>query len=578
MANNKIKGITLEIGGDTTSLSKALGGVNTQARDLQSELKQVERLLKIDPGNTELLAQKQKILAESVENSKSKLDTLKEAEKQVQQQFREGKVGEEQYRLIQREVIATEQNLKKLEKSLAETNRNWKEMGKNLQDVGGKMKDIGGKMTVGVTAPIAAAGAASFKYAADLQDAMGASDQIFKKASGSIKSWADSLESSYGIAEAEALTYANTMGAMLQNIGGLGEEEAAKQAQTLVQLAGDLTAMFGGTTESAVQALTGALKGNNAMLDNYGMGVNDATIKAKAFEMGLIAEGEQLDLASKQAATLALIMEQTADAQGQAAREADGASGSMRSMQTELKNLATDIGEVLLPIITPLIAGLRDLVKRFGEMSPEMQKTIVIVAGLAAAIGPLLMVVGGAISAFGSLTLIAGGLGISVGALVAPIAIAVAAIAGIVTAGILLYKNWDTIKEKAGELLVAISEKFSAMKDAITKPFKDAYENITGTVGKIKEKMSDLNPFKRHSPSLVDQVQSGAKAITDAYNGIKIDNIKLPSASKLGVSGSSTVRHSHSGVIRVEGVNNQGDFMGVVDIIIDKLQMEARMA
>ena len=76
-------------------------------------MRAVDRLLKLDPKNTELLSQKQKLLAEAVSNSKTKLDTLKEAEKQVQQQFKEGKVGEEQYRLIQREVIATEQNLKK---------------------------------------------------------------------------------------------------------------------------------------------------------------------------------------------------------------------------------------------------------------------------------------------------------------------------------------------------------------------------------------------------------------------------------------------------------------------------------
>ena len=343
MAGN-IKGITIEIGGDTQKLNKALEGVNKQSKDIQSELKQVERLLKLDPGNTELVAQKQKLLADAIGTTKSKLDTLREAERQVQQQFQEGKVGEEQYRLIQREVIKTEQDLKNLEQTLSKTNRDWEALGKNLQDVGGKMKDVGGKMTVGVTAPIAAAGVAGFKFAADLQDAMGASDQIFKNASNSVKTWANNLESFYGIAEGEALTYANTMGAMLQNIGGLGEEEAAKQAQMLVELAGDLTAMFGGTTESAIQALTGALKGNTSMLDNYGMGVTAATIKTKALQMGLIAEGEELDLASKQAATLALIMEQTADAQGQAARESEGASGSLRGLQTELKNVSTEIG------------------------------------------------------------------------------------------------------------------------------------------------------------------------------------------------------------------------------------------
>ena len=92
---SKIKGLTIEIGGDTRLLTKALGEVNSKSRDLQSELKQVDRLLKLDPGNTDLITQKQKILAESVSNTSEKLKTLKEAEKQAQEQFAQGKIGEE---------------------------------------------------------------------------------------------------------------------------------------------------------------------------------------------------------------------------------------------------------------------------------------------------------------------------------------------------------------------------------------------------------------------------------------------------------------------------------------------------
>jgi phage-related minor tail protein len=500
MASKKIKGITLEIGGDTTSLNKALGGVNKQTKDLQSELRQVDRLLKLDPKNTELVAQKQKILAEAVENSKNKLDTLKEAQKQVQQQFDRGEIGEDQYRAFQREVVKAEQELSKFEKQLKDTGIAADQVAKKLGDAGKKMTSMGKTMSMAVTAPIVAAGAASFKFAADLQDAMGASDQIFKDASGSIKEWADNLESSYGIAEAEALTYANTMGAMLQNIGGLGEEEASKQAQTLVELAGDLTAMFGGTTESAVQALTGALKGNNSMLDNYGMGVNDATIKAKALEMGLYDGTGALELQTKQAATLALIMEQTADAQGQAAREAEGASGATRAFQTELKNLATDIGEVLLPVLTPLMASLRDVIKRFGEMSPEMQKTIVIVAGLAAAIGPLLLLFGGMssgvsaiigvvtklIPVIASATTAVGGLSGVIAFITGPIGIAIAAIAAIIAIGVLLYKNWDTIKAKAGELGASVKAKFEDIKQSITNKINAAKDAVWSAIEKIK--------------------------------------------------------------------------------------------
>jgi phage-related minor tail protein len=114
----KIKGITIEIGGDVSSLNKALKDVNKKSRDLQGELRQVERLLKLDPRNTELVAQKQKLLGEAVANTKEKLETLREAQKQVQEQFERGEISEEQYRALQREIIKTEQNLKKLEKQM----------------------------------------------------------------------------------------------------------------------------------------------------------------------------------------------------------------------------------------------------------------------------------------------------------------------------------------------------------------------------------------------------------------------------------------------------------------------------
>ena len=108
MAAGNIKGITIEIGGDTTKLSKALSGVNSSCSSLQKELREVDKLLKLDPSNTELLAQKQKILKEAIGSTKEKLDTLKEAEKQVQEQFENGEVSEEQYRALQREIASTE--------------------------------------------------------------------------------------------------------------------------------------------------------------------------------------------------------------------------------------------------------------------------------------------------------------------------------------------------------------------------------------------------------------------------------------------------------------------------------------
>jgi len=121
--NKGIKGITVEIAGDTTNLQKALQDVNTASRNLTAELKDVDRLLKLDPSNVTLLKQKQDLLTESISKTREKLERLQAAEADVQRQFKEGKISEEQYRAFQRELEKTRGELNSLEKS-AESNVN----------------------------------------------------------------------------------------------------------------------------------------------------------------------------------------------------------------------------------------------------------------------------------------------------------------------------------------------------------------------------------------------------------------------------------------------------------------------
>ena len=112
---SRIQGITVEIGGDTTKLQNALKGVNGQIKSTQSQLKDVNKLLKLDPGNMELLAQKHKLLAEAVGETKEKLATLKTAAEQANTALANGEISQEQYDALQREIVETEQDLKKLE-------------------------------------------------------------------------------------------------------------------------------------------------------------------------------------------------------------------------------------------------------------------------------------------------------------------------------------------------------------------------------------------------------------------------------------------------------------------------------
>ena len=138
----KIKGINIEIGGDTTGLDKALKNVNKSASDASKEIKEIDKALKFDPGNVVLLSQKQELLAKQVSNAKEKLETLKTAEEQVQKQFAEGKIGEEQYRAFQREVEVTQNVLKGYEGKLASVNQALESNGNATQNNKNQLKEL----------------------------------------------------------------------------------------------------------------------------------------------------------------------------------------------------------------------------------------------------------------------------------------------------------------------------------------------------------------------------------------------------------------------------------------------------
>lgn len=172
---DRVKGITVQLGGDTTGLSKALKSVNSEIRDTQTQLRDVNRLLKLDPGNTKLLAQKQKLLAGEIGSTKEKLSSLKEAEKQVQQQFKEGKVSQEQYNALQREIADTKQQLSNLKNEA-------KQFGGVIQQAlgaaGDKIKSFGskisgaGKSLLPITGAVVGIGAAAVKTGANFDSSM----------------------------------------------------------------------------------------------------------------------------------------------------------------------------------------------------------------------------------------------------------------------------------------------------------------------------------------------------------------------------------------------------------------------
>lgn len=171
---NRIKGITVEIGGDTTKLQTALKGVNGQIKSTQSALKDVEKLLKLDPTNTTLLAQKQKLLTQAIGETKEKLATLKTAAQQANEQLQKGEITQSQYDALQREIAETEAELRKLESQASKTNQTLDkigEVGTKLENAGQKITNVGKKVTV-VSTAVTAMGGAAVKTAADFESSM----------------------------------------------------------------------------------------------------------------------------------------------------------------------------------------------------------------------------------------------------------------------------------------------------------------------------------------------------------------------------------------------------------------------
>ena len=169
-----IKGIQIELFGDSTKLQTALKGVESSARNTQAQLRDVNNLLKLDPGNTELIAQKHKLLAQAVEETKNKLETLKTAQQQADEALKNGTISQEQYDALQREILETEQKLKSLEEQANQSATAMQKIaatGEKLKETGDKVSAVGQKF-LPVTGAVVGLGTAAVKTASDFDTGM----------------------------------------------------------------------------------------------------------------------------------------------------------------------------------------------------------------------------------------------------------------------------------------------------------------------------------------------------------------------------------------------------------------------
>ena len=233
--------------------------------------------------------------------------------------------------------------------------------------VGGLKSMIGPAMLA--TGALAMAGfvKGAISSASDLQQATGAVDAIFKTAAPAMANFGATAAKSFGLAKTEVAELSAVIGAQLKN-AGVSMDQLAPQTQNLIAAGADMAAMFGGTAREAVEAISSALKGERDPIERYGVSLNQAAIDAKAASLGFEKVGGSLSAEANAAASMALIMEQTADAHGAAARESDSLASRQQQLAAGWENIKASIGGVFLPVAAGAVGILADLANGIGPL------------------------------------------------------------------------------------------------------------------------------------------------------------------------------------------------------------------
>lgn len=300
---------------------------------------------------------------------------------------------------------------------------------------GKAMKSTGKKLSLSLTLPLAVAGGAAVKFASDFQESMNKVDVAFGKSKKEVKDFAKTTLKQFGIAEGSALDMAALFGDMATSMG-LNQSAASDMSTSLVGLAGDLASFKNIGIDQATTALAGVFTGETESLKRLGIVMTEANLKSFAMERGMNANIKTMTQAQKVALRYKFIMEATSNAQGDFSRTSGGAANQMRIFQESLKELSAKFGQIILPVFTKLVTFANGLLQKFSELSPTTKKLIVIFAGVAAALGPVLYILG-------TLVTLAPAIGTALTVMMGPIGLIVA---GLTAISVVIYKNWAGIK------------------------------------------------------------------------------------------------------------------------------------
>lgn len=457
----KIRGITIELGLDTKGFQANLKSIDSSLKNTQNQLKDVNKLLKLDPTNTELLRQKQDLLKKATEDTKKRLDELNNALKQMESAPNASETIEQQ-NALKREIIETKSALDEYEDALGRSNVALNVIAGTSKEVAEKTKAIsavsGGLATALVGNAINSASMADdlntlssqtgftveelqkMKYASDIVDV--SMDQM----TGSIQKMTKQMSSGNKAFE--------TLGVSLTDSNGNMRD--AKDVWY-----DSLEALSKVQNETERDALSMEIFGKSAM-DMAGI-IDDGGASLKS--LGDEAEG------------LGLIMSQDM------VDDANALQDSIDRMKGRTEQAFLTMGASLASSLVPAFEKVLDVVTKvvqwFASLDGGTQQTILVILGLIAAISPL----AGLIS---QITTVVMGLSSAFAFITSPIGIVIGIIGALIAIGVLLWKNWDTIKEKASALFSSISNTFDRIKSAISDKINSAKEAVHNAIERIK--------------------------------------------------------------------------------------------
>ena len=500
-----LKGITIEIGGETTGLEKALKKVNSSISETTRSLKDINKATKLDPGNADMVAQRQRNLAQAVQATQEKYNLLQNAVSQANSALASGQINISQYEALERELSMCSSQLNSFKsqlRSVGSTNASAQitAFGQSLQSVGGSISSVGA-MLMPFSVAFGAAGAAAIKLASDSEEASSKVDAVFGSAAGSVHEFASEAVSSMGMTSAQAEAAAGTFGGMAVSMG-IPAQAAAEMSMQLVQLAADMASFNNVDIESSANALRGVFTGEGEALKNLGIVMNNTELQAYTLSAGFKKSYDEMSSGEQAVARYGYIMEKTGAQQGDFARTSQGTANSAKTLKAALAEAGSKIGSDFQPAVTAVINALSGLVQAFSSMPKPIRMGITAIMAIVAAFGPFLLIIGGVITAIGNfataLPVAAGAINSLIpalakfGAVMATVAPEIlAAIAIVAALGAIIYvvaSNWDSIAAAVSSAMDSIKTSIANSKigQEFTKDLETVKQNVSTILGDMQ--------------------------------------------------------------------------------------------